>query len=42
MNLKERLAGDLQDSSKNLNELRCVNEKLEVKVRTLTSSLEQD
>ncbi|XP_022858736.1 girdin-like [Olea europaea var. sylvestris] len=38
---KERLAGDLQDSSKNLSELRCVNEKLEVKVRTLTSDLEK-
>lgn len=38
---KERLIGDLQDSTNNLNELRCVNEKLEDKVKTLTSDLER-
>lgn len=38
---KERLIGDLQDSSKNLSELRYVNEKLENEVKTLTSDLEK-
>lgn len=38
---KERLASDLQDSSKTLSELRSINEKLEDKVKSLTSGLER-
>ncbi|XP_022841857.1 uncharacterized protein LOC111365533 [Olea europaea var. sylvestris] len=38
---KEKITYDLQVSSKNLNELKCVNEKLEDKVKTLTCELEK-
>lgn len=39
MREKERLTSDLQVSSKNLSELKCVNGKLEDKVKTLTCEL---
>lgn len=39
--IKERLASDLQDSSKTLSELRYINEKLEDKVNSPTSDLER-
>ncbi|XP_022868003.1 uncharacterized protein LOC111387662 [Olea europaea var. sylvestris] len=38
---KERLTNDLHVSSKNLSELKCVNEKLEDRVKTLTCELEK-
>ncbi|XP_022862783.1 uncharacterized protein LOC111382965 [Olea europaea var. sylvestris] len=38
---KERLTNDLQVSSKDLSELKCVNDKLEDKVKTLTCELEK-
>ncbi|XP_022873961.1 uncharacterized protein LOC111392800 [Olea europaea var. sylvestris] len=38
---KERHASNLQNSLKSVSELKCVNEKLEDKVKTLTSELEK-
>ncbi|XP_022870860.1 uncharacterized protein LOC111390104 [Olea europaea var. sylvestris] len=38
---KEKITNDLQVSSKNLSELKCVNEKLEDRVKTLTCELEK-
>ncbi|XP_022859009.1 uncharacterized protein LOC111379803 [Olea europaea var. sylvestris] len=38
---KEKITYDLQVSSKNLSELKCVNEKLEDRVKTLTCELEK-
>jgi molecular chaperone GrpE (heat shock protein) len=38
---REKLIGDLHDSTKNLNELKLVNENLETKVKSLTSDLEK-
>ncbi|XP_022877017.1 uncharacterized protein LOC111395263 [Olea europaea var. sylvestris] len=38
---KEKITNDLQISSKNLSELKCVNEKLEDRVKTLTCELEK-
>ncbi|XP_022872302.1 uncharacterized protein LOC111391337 [Olea europaea var. sylvestris] len=38
---KEKLASNFQDSLKSGSELKCVNEKLEEKIKTLTSELEK-
>ncbi|XP_022891832.1 uncharacterized protein LOC111406675 [Olea europaea var. sylvestris] len=37
----EKITNDLQVSSKNLSELKCINEKLEDRVKTLTNELEK-
>ncbi|XP_022849834.1 uncharacterized protein LOC111371915 [Olea europaea var. sylvestris] len=38
---KEKITYDLEVSSKNLNDLKCVNERLEERVKTLTCELEK-